>query len=261
LQKIENKNRNQKKKEWKRNKKRRKGLRGPKRPSSRFGPGPASPRAERVRSRRPSPTDARTPPVIAFPWQLSPPRMAPASTVHRRFRATLAPSARKLPTINSPGSPLSSPFDLSRKHQLAAEESLAEPPQVCSHRRSIPSPPVSTSPSLSTYPFYFFLAHLPDHLAWFDSPQIDAIIQHPKHIITGAALAAPLPFLWKQSRTTFMFSMSSRPPATHRSLAVAQKPPERRQRNLARELTLGTLSLFVLIPYVRSRSNGSDRFT
>jgi hypothetical protein len=54
---------------------------------------------------------------------------------------------------------------------------------------------VSTSPSLSSYPFYFSPAHFPDNLAWSDSPQIEAIIQHPKYIVIGAAPATPLPFL------------------------------------------------------------------
>jgi hypothetical protein len=49
-----------------------------------------------------------------------------------RIRTTLAPPARKKLPINSPGSPLSSPFHPSTWNESRTEKSLAEPPQVFS---------------------------------------------------------------------------------------------------------------------------------
>jgi hypothetical protein len=61
---------------------------------------------------------------------------------------------------------------------------LAELPQYCELLRPISPPLVSSSLSLSSYHLCISSAHPPDQLPWPNSPQIDAVFHHPKHVAT-----------------------------------------------------------------------------
>jgi hypothetical protein len=60
---------------------------------------------------------------------------------------------------------------------------------------------VRPSPSLSSYPLYFSPEQLTNHLAWSNSPQIDAIVHYPKLITASTPPVASLFRIWKQSTT------------------------------------------------------------
>jgi hypothetical protein len=78
--------------------------------------------------------------------------------------------------------------------QNAAETTklLAKLPQYCELLRPISPPPVSSSLSLSSYHLCLSSVHPPDQLPWPNSPQIDAIFHHPKHI-TASPISSRLP--------------------------------------------------------------------
>jgi hypothetical protein len=58
----------------------------------------------------------------------------------------------------------------------------------------------------------------------------DAIIQHSKHIVIGAAPAATLSFIWTQSSMTSPPSDPSRQAERRRDLAVVQRSSQARRR-------------------------------
>jgi hypothetical protein len=133
---------------------------------------------------------------------------------------TLAPPPRNQPPINpsaEPPSPLfSSPPESSRGRRNSSSEPQHLPPckHDFGHTRGLCRPfVVPLSPyHLSTSTDALYLSIFVENLAER---------RVAKLTVACAAPAAPLPFLWKRPRTTFMFLRSPHPPAHRRGLSIS----------------------------------------
>jgi hypothetical protein len=132
--------------------------------------------------------------------------------------------------LNTPRTPLPSPFDLSRKHRLAAEESLAEVLPLSRHLRSIATPTVSPSHSLTSYPLLYPLAPLLILLVHTTMHQIKQAPRHPKLSSARGPPVATLLHLRKRSTKATKHPSSPCCSEAHRSLAIIQNPLQPRRR-------------------------------